>query len=299
MKVVIITPVRNEAEYIGTTIKCMIRQKIKPIEWIIVDDGSTDGTKEIVESVINEFNFIRLLKKHNRGYRKPAIGVIESFNFGLSKLKNKNYNIIAKFDSDLMFPSDMIEKIVKEFKNNPKLGITGGTRYEQIKTGGPLKKVLVHKGFVGGPFKFYRKQCFYDINGLIKRAGWDGVDAIRANINGWETGEIESLKIIHLKPTGLSKGEGLKNSCQKYGDVSYYMGGFFWYFLLRIVGRSLIRMNPLVGIYMLKGYFSSYISKLPREDNNFRRYLKKKQIDNIKNWLNYYSNKKHSSIFKL
>ena len=143
-------------------------------------------------------------------------------------------------------------------------------------------------------------KCFIEINGLIKRAGWDGVDTVKANIAGWETKEIESIKILHLKPTGFAKGEGLKRACLKYGDVSYYMGGYFWYFLFRVVGRSLKDVNLKIGFYMLKGYFTSLSQKLDRESDNFRKFLKKQQLANMKSWLKqgykYIKNKSNLSI---
>jgi len=285
MKIVIITPVRNEASYIPVTMKCMIQQTLLPAEWIIVNDGSTDNTESVIRELMKGHTFIKYICLNNRGFRKPGQGVIETFYEGFKRIERNNYNIIAKFDGDLEFQPDMLEKISNVFKNDPELGITGGTRYERKSIDDKFRKVLVPKGFVGGPFKFYQKKCFKDIGGLIKRAGWDGVDTIKANMKGWKTGEIDSLKIIHLKPTGMAKGEGLAKACMKYGDVSYYMGGYLWYFLLRVIGRSIETCNLKVGYYMLKGYLSSKRNKLQRESYKFRTFLKRKQIDNLNYWL--------------
>jgi len=284
MEIVIITPTRNEEEYIHATLKCMLGQTVLPIKWIIVNDGSTDNTEKIIREFMREASFIEYISLPDRGYRKPGQGVIEAFYEGYKRISNIHYDIVAKFDADLTFPPDTLEKICNAFRNDPGLGITGGTRHERVSDKGGFKKVLVPKGFVGGPAKFYRKKCFEDINGLIQRAGWDGVDAIRANMKGWRTGELESLKIIHLKPTGTAKGEGLKKACEKYGDVSYFMGGYLWYFFLRVIGRSLESRSLKVGFYMIKGYLRSYINRLEREPEKFRKFLKKVQKQNMIYW---------------
>lgn len=295
MKIVVITPVRNEEKYIPVTIKCMLRQTVLPVRWIIVNDGSTDNTEKIVRKHTKTNSFIQYVSLPDRGKRKPGQGVVETFYEGFNKIGNLEYDILAKFDADLKFPPDTLEKISQAFLDDPSLGITGGTRYERRDDQSSGKKVLVPKGFVGGPFKFYRKKCFEDIDGLINRAGWDGVDAIRANMNGWKTGEIESLKILHLKPTGTANGEGLHSACLKYGDVSYYMGGYVWYFVLRAVGRSIQSMDPKVGYYIIKGYMNAVKSKAKREDMEFRDFLKKNAMEKF-GVFDFFRFEEHSKI---
>jgi len=263
----------------------MLNQTLLPIKWIIVNDGSEDDTENIVKEFTKRNSFMHYISLPDRGKREPGRGVVEAFYKGYSKIGGLNYDILAKFDADLEFPPDTLEKVCQAFLTDPNLGITGGTRYEKRNNKNNPRKVLVPKGFVGGPFKFYRKKCFEDINGLTKRAGWDGVDTIKANMKGWRTGEIESLKILHLKPTGTAKGEGLLRAWEKYGDVSYYMGGYLWYFFLRIIGRSLEARNPKVGYHILKGYLRSKRNKVPRESPEFRRFLRKKQITNLGYWI--------------
>lgn len=284
MKIVIITPVRNEGEHIRITINCMLNQTLLPIKWIIVNDGSKDDTEKIVKEFSKTNSFMHYISLPDRGKREPGRGVVEAFYKGYSKIAGMNYDILAKFDADLEFPPNTLEKVCQAFLTDPNLGITGGTRYEKRKNENNPRKVLVPKGFVGGPFKFYRKKCFEDINGLTKRAGWDGVDTIKANMKGWRTGEIESLKIFHLKPTGTAKGEGLVRAWEKYGDVSYYMGGYLWYFFLRVAARTFEGRNPKVGYYMLRGYLRSIRNNVPRESRGFRRFLKRKQLENMIYW---------------
>ena len=281
MRIIIITPTRNEEKYIRTTIECMIKQTKLPVKWVIVNDGSTDRTGDIIQEFSGKYPFIDYVSLPDRGFRKPGQGVVETFYEGFKRIGTMNYDIVAKCDADIEFPPDTLESICRAYKADKSLGITGGTQYEWSNREGKFKRSFVHKGYVHGTNKFYRKQCFEDIGGLILRAGWDGVDIIRANMKGWKTGEIESVKINHLKNMGSAKGEGLIKACEKYGDVSYYMGGYIWYFILRVIGRSIEAKNPKVGFYMLKGYINSYRKKRSREPEDFRNFLKNSQRQNI------------------
>ncbi len=285
LKFVIITPTRNEEQFIETTIRCMARQTHPPLKWVIVNDGSNDGTATILDRAAREVSFISVLHLPDRGYRKPGQGVIEVFYEGYKKIEGHDYDVLAKFDADLEFEPGMLERIGREFMNNDKLGITGGTIYTAGERG--LVRDAVPDGFVQGAVKFYRAACFRDIDGLICRSGWDGVDNIRANMHGWDTYEIRDLKVIHLRPTGTASGEGEKRACMKYGDVSYYMGGYFWYFLLRVVGRSLAGRSWRPGYYMLKGYWHAWKARSERATVPFRKYLKSKQLSGIRNMLPY------------
>ena len=104
---------------------------------------------------------------------------------------------------------------------------------------------------------------------------------------GWETKELNSLKIIHLKPTGTSKGEGIKKTWEKDGYINYYMNGYLWYFALRVLSRSIQWLNPMIGFYMIKGYTIATINKKPRETQVFKKYLRKTQVTNLVNWIRF------------
>ena len=229
MNVVIITPSRNEGKFIGNTIECMKHQTVFPKQWIIVNDGSNDNTDDIVKKYIEELPFITYISIGDEGYRLPGSGVVDTFYSGYKYIKY-DYDVISKLDADVQFSPNMIEIIIKCFKENSKLGITGPVQYEKINNRGDYKKIYCPKGYVAGPHKFYRKECLRDINGLVRRAGWDGVDIIKANMKGWETGEIEDLVLYHLKSTGTSKGEGIKNASLKYGDIKLLHGRVFLVF---------------------------------------------------------------------
>ncbi|MBD3343451.1 MAG: glycosyltransferase [Chitinivibrionales bacterium] len=285
MKLVVITPTRNEEYFLEKTIHDMRKQTVFPDEWIIVNDGSTDKTEEVVRKHRLSNDFIHYVQLDDRGYRKPGTGVMEAFYEGFNRIRCTDYDIVAKFDSDLSFQPDTIELILNRLQRHPTLGITGGARYEKIPGRKDLKKAYLPKGFVGGPCKFYRRKCFEAIGGLIKRAGWDGVDIIRAQMKGWRTYELDPPRLIHLKPTGLAGGEGIKRAALKYGNVSYFMGGYFWYFMLRALFRSIQCRNTTYCVYMMKGYLSSFMQKEIQETQEFREYLKKFQLMHLQSFL--------------
>lgn len=281
MRVLIVSPVRDEERYIGTTLECMCRQTVPPDRWIIVNDGSSDRTGEIVKEYAARHRFITYLELENRGHRLPGQGVVEAFYAGLSIEDWERYDVIAKFDGDLEFEPDTLEKILEVFSRFPKAGIVGGVRYERREEGGPFLRLMVSKCHVGGPYKFYRRECFRQIGGLVKRAGWDGIDEIRAYMNGWITREWEHIAFIHLRPTGMSSEEGVRKANMKYGDVAFYMGGYFWYFLLRSLVRSIEAGSPLPGLYQLKGYLISAFRGTVRESRPFRVQLRRVQRENF------------------
>ncbi|MBD3241084.1 MAG: glycosyltransferase [Chitinivibrionales bacterium] len=284
MRFVIITPVRNEEHYIGMTISSMAAQTCRPDKWVIVDDGSTDRTVGIVSEQMPHLPYLHLIRRSDRGSRMPGQGVVEAFYEGLRAIGDTPYDVVGKMDGDIEFAPDVLEKLMHAFRHNPRLGITGGIIHEP--TGrNVFKPRLVPHDTVGGPFKFYRKECFEQIGGLIPRAGWDGADIIRAAMYGWQTGEQSDVRIRHLKPTGMTGGEGLRRSCMKYGDTAYYFGGYLWYFLLRVLLRSLHLCNPLFGFYMVAGYVRSMIVVRERETQEFRAFLRKRQIHRTFAWI--------------
>mgnify|MGYP005838325421 CR=1 FL=1 len=298
LKTIVITPVRNEEEYIEKTVGAMIRQTVKPVKWIVVNDGSGDKTRDIIAKY-RHIPYMHLVDLPDRGFRLPGQGVVEAFYMGLATASGLDYDILVKMDGDLYFDPDTFELVLKEFEKDKRLGISSGTRYDRRKHSSGFKKVIVPVGYVGGPFKFYRRECFHQIGGLIRRSGWDGVDIVKARMLGWDTKEIPHVKFYHMRPTGTANGEGLKKANIKYGEVSYHMGGYLWYFAFRVIGRSILSRSVRCGAHMILGYTRSASLRLPREDKEFRKYMKKMQLVNTRGYLNMLLRKKsHNNFFK-
>ena len=159
---VVITPVRDEEEHLERTIQAVIDQTIRPAEWVIVDDGSTDRTPEIIDRYASQYSWIRGHHRTNRGFRKAGGGVVEAFYEGFERLICHDWNFVVKLDGDLSFEPDYFERILERFRLEPRLGIAGGTLY--CVENGEKKIERNPKFHVRGATKVYRRKCWEEIH---------------------------------------------------------------------------------------------------------------------------------------
>ena len=216
MKIYIIIPAYNEAEFIGETLQSLISQSKPAHKIVVVDDGSTDNTPEIVSEFIENHPEISLIKNVSEGKHLPGSKVVKAFNLGFNTLDD-NFDVICKFDADLIFPKDYLEKISLLFDQNPRTGMVGGF-CEIEKNGEWILENLTGKDHIRGALKAYRKACFKDIGGLKPAMGWDTADELLAQYHGWEIKTNENLRVKHLKPTGKNY---TKTSKYKQGEAFY------------------------------------------------------------------------------
>lgn len=216
MKTYIIIPAYNEAEFIGETLQSLIGQSQPADKIVVVDDGSTDKTPEIVSEFTEKHPEISLIKNTSKGKHLPGSKVVNAFNLGFKTL-DEDFDIVCKFDADLIFPKNYLEKISLLFDQNLKTGMVGGF-CEIQKNGDWVLENLTGKDHIRGALKAYRKACFKDIGGLKPAMGWDTVDELLAQYHGWEIKTDESLRVKHLKPTGKNYN---KTSKYKQGEAFY------------------------------------------------------------------------------
>ncbi len=278
IKYVIISPVRDEEKYIEQTIKSIISQTVKPCEWIIVNDGSTDKTGEIVDRYARRYSWIRGIHRGNRGFRKSGYGVIEAFYDGYNSLKSENWDYIVKLDGDLLFADDYFENCFGFFHNQPKLGIGGGVIYHNVNGKLTVEKTpLFH---VRGATKIYRRKCWEDIGELIMSPGWDTVDEVKANMCGWVTRSFPELRVTHLKPTGSA--DGSFRDLVKHGRANYIAGYHPLFMILKCAKRVINKPYIIGSVYMLFGFFSGYLKNNPPiYDKELKKYLRKEQIKRL------------------
>ena len=200
MKVCVIIPVFNEQDFIKKSVESLIDQTIKPAEVIYVNDNSTDNSKNIIKNLIGKCEWIRVIDHMSFQEHAPGSKVIEAFNFGLKNLETQ-FDIICKFDGDIILPKNYIEKIIEIFNEKEKVGIAGGNLYI-LKNRKWIYENIAAKTHVRGPIKAYRAECFNDINALKSSIGWDTVDVLLAQKKGWLIYTDKKLIVKHLKPTG-------------------------------------------------------------------------------------------------
>lgn len=272
---VIITPVRDEEKYIAATIESVCNQTIKPVEWIIVNDGSTDRTAEIIERYAARTPWIRPVHRQNRGFRKSGGGVMEAFYDGYNAVRCHHWDFIVKLDGDLSFTPDYFEKCFERFQNDGDLGIGGGEIRHDIS--GILKIEANPKFHVRGATKIYRRACWKAIGGLWPAPGWDAIDEVKANMLGWKTYSFSDLFLLHHRFTGTE--DGLLRNRVKHGLACYVSGYHPVYVIASCLSR--VRQKPYIvgAAAILYGFLKAHISRAPRvEDRSYLAYIRGQQL---------------------
>lgn len=286
----IITPVRDEEELIGHTIEAVAAQTIRPAEWIIVDDGSSDRTLAVVEQYARKYPWIRPARRENRGFRSTG-GGIEAFLFGFDLLQTKNWEFLVNLDGDLTFAPHYFEKCFVYFRKNPDLGIGGGTIYNKI--GDQLYLEKCADSHVRGATKIYRRQCWNSLGGMLRGLGWDTVDEVKAQMRGWSTYAFPDLQIIQQRATGSALGRWA--DAVKNGHSDYIVGYHPLFFAAKCARRMFRPPYLLTGLALAYGFSRSYLRRAPRvNDTEFVRYLRGQQLKRLFGFWN--RNNKISSV---
>lgn len=218
MNFYIIIPAHNEESSIGLTLDSLVHQTLQPKRIVVVNDNSTDNTRDIVETYLIKHPCVHLVNSKSTNEHLPGSKIINAFYKGFETVDD-NYDVICKFDADLIFPKHYLEQLAHHFKTNDRLGMASGFCYIQ-KNNNWILENLTRKDHIRGALKTYRKACFLQIGKLKPSMGWDTVDELLAKYYGWEILTDESLHVKHLKPTGVNY-----NKASKYmqGEAMYKM----------------------------------------------------------------------------
>jgi glycosyltransferase involved in cell wall biosynthesis len=275
-RILIISACRDEEATLERTIACMKQQTLAPVRWIVVDDGSTDRTPQILEQARRDIPWLRVVRRSDRGYRKVGGGVIDAFYAGLESA-DVEYDFISKMDVDLEISPRYLERIMSYFDLDPKLAAASGKVFRP-EGGGYVEEFMIDE-MVAGQFKLYRRHCFEEIGGFVREVMWDGIDFHQARIHGYRTASLpdDELRIIHLRLMG-SSDKNVYVGRLRWGRGQWFMGSTFPYILASGALRMKEKPYVLGGLTIIAGYLTAAAKREKRfEDPVFRKHLRRWQ----------------------
>jgi poly-beta-1,6-N-acetyl-D-glucosamine synthase len=275
MRYVIISPVRDEEAHIEATIGAVTAQTAQPLEWVIVDDGSSDRTGQIIDEYAARVPWIKVVHRPNRGFRKSGGGVVEAFYGGFELVQDKAWEFVVKLDGDLTFSPDYFRRCFEYFSNDPRLGIGGGDIYHDH--AGELRLERNPRFHVRGATKIYRRACWEAIGGLLTAPGWDTIDEVKANMLGWSTYAFEDLRVLHHRYTGEAEGQ-LRDKV-KHG-LACYVSGYHPLFVAASCLSRIVKKPYIIGAAAVCcGFLKGYVTDHPRvSDARLIDYLRTQQL---------------------
>lgn len=286
-KYCLISPCRDEEDYMRRTLESVVNQTRKPDLWVIVDDGSTDSTPQILEEYSQKFDFIKVVRREDRGVRKVGPGVIDAFYSGYDQINSNEFEFVCKFDLDLELPLSYFEIIIQRMNANPKIGTCSGKAYypapenKDKSFDGKLISEGCGSEMSVGMIKFYRTTCFHDIGGFVREVMWDGIDCHTCRMKGWIacSWDDQELRFIHLRAMGSSH-KSILTGRMRHGFGQWFMGTSLLYMTVSALFRATKRPFVIGGLAMWWGYVSSMLKGKKRYENaEFRKHLRAFQLN--------------------
>ena len=281
VKYVLITAAKNEELFIEKTIQSVLNQTIKPARWVIVSDGSTDRTNDIVEQYRKKIKFIDLIALPANKERNFS-SKVNALNNGLKKIEVIKFDFLGILDADVTLDKSYYEEVFRTFNANPKLGIAGGIILDCIDDNVYPQNISLNS--VAGAIQVFRKQCFEKIGYFIpfKYGGEDAYMEIMARMIGWDVQTFTELKVLHHRPTGTSMGSLLKANFRK-GEMFYTLGYSPIFFLVRNFYRIFDKPILIGSLLNIIGYISAFINreKCPA-GNTFINFVRSEQKERLR-----------------
>lgn len=274
----LISPCRDEAAFARRTLDSIVAQTVTPALWVIVDDGSTDETPEILAEYTAKYGWIRVVRREDRGGRSVGPGVIDAFYAGYETINEDEFDYVCKIDLDLDLPPRYFETLMEKMEANPRIGTCSGKAYFPTGDGTLVSEACGDEMSVG-MIKFYRTTCFKDIGGFVREVMWDGIDCHRCRMLGWiaESYDEPEIRFEHLRPMGSSH-KGIVTGRMRHGFGQYFMGTSLSYMTASALFRATRPPIIIGGLCMWWGYVLSMLKRPPRyADLEFRRFLRQYQ----------------------
>ncbi|MDT8366714.1 MAG: glycosyltransferase family 2 protein [bacterium] len=280
LKYVLITPARNEEAFIGNTISSVVAQNCLPEKYVVVSDGSTDKTDEIVRSFAEKYKWIQLVKLPEERERNFAAKV-GSFNAGCAALEGIDYDIVGNLDADITFGEDYFQFLLEKFDDDPELGVAGTPFVED---GEHYDYRFTNIEHVSGACQLFRRQCFEEIGGYvpIKGGGIDWTAVTTARMKGWRTRTFTEKICYHHRKIGTGSNNKIV-AWFKHGQKDYFLGGHPLWQLFRGFFQMKSRPFILGGLGLHLGYLWAFITRVERPVSpELIRFHRKEQMSRLK-----------------
>src|SRR4029453_11148257 len=281
MKYVLITPAHNEEAFIEKTLASMVAQTQLPERWVIVDDGSTDNTAEMVRRYAPRSPWIELVLRPQQ-LRRSFAGKVHAFNAGLQRVRGSlAFEVIGNLDADLSFDPEYLEFLIGKFAEDPRLGVAG-TPFTENGGYDTARDSFEGENHVAGGCQLFRRQCFADVGGYIPNpaGGIDWIAVTTARMKGWRTRSFPQKRFHHYRPLVTAGKSGMAASFS-YGEKDYYLGGSPLWQLFRVAYRTTKR--PLDGLALLVGYCWAAIRRAKRAvTRDLMHFHRREQMNKLK-----------------
>jgi glycosyltransferase involved in cell wall biosynthesis len=282
LRYVLVTAAYNEEGYIEPLIKAMVAQTARPLRWVIVSDGSTDHTDDIVRKYAKAYEFIelyRIREDHTRNFAAQ----VHAINTGFGRLTGTDYDFIGNVDADVTFEAGYFEDLLGEFAKDPALGLAGGSIFEE-RNGEFRARPLNSHSSVAHAAQLFRRECFEALGGgyiALPHGGPDWYAGVQTRMNGWAVRSIPELKMFHHRATGGAAGWW--RSSFRQGRMDYSLGTHPVFEIFRLIRRVQSRPYLLYAAVRLSGFVSSYLRGEKRiVPQEFVKFLRSEETDRLR-----------------
>jgi len=271
----VVSPVYNEARHIERVVRGVAAQRRRPDRWVLVDDGSSDETLQILRRLEPELDFMTVLSAPPRpvqGEDRLVEAVeVHAFNHGLRSVDAGSFTHLAKLDGDIELPPQWYETLLARFEADPRLGVAGGHLRETVE--GVERIIPIPSHHVHGALKLYSRECFEAIGGLQPRLGWDTIDEAYARMSGFQTCSFAGLVAVHHRP--LASRDGVLRGRARHGACAYITHQSLPWVAARAVKVGSARPVGLGGAAFLYGYLHAAARGTERvPDPALRRFVR-------------------------
>ncbi|MEJ5378453.1 MAG: glycosyltransferase family 2 protein [bacterium] len=281
LRYVLITPARNEEAFIRFTIESVISQTVLPECWVIVSDGSTDRTDDIVKEYLPKYRWIELLRLPEKRDRSFA-GKVTCFEAGRLRASNVPHEILGNLDGDVSFEPDYMEFLIEKFESIPNLGVAGTPFVEDGYSS--IADSFEGGNHVAGGCQLFRKECFDEIGGYVpnKEGGIDWIAVTTARMKGWKTMSFKEKTFFHHRPLGTGGAPGIR-ALYHYGRKDYYLGNHPIWEILRFLYRLSKRPYVVGALVLLGGYLWAAATRMERPISpELMRFHRREEMEKLK-----------------